>query len=106
MGAFVLAWMLGEGIIVYRSVSKNHHPPMPGALIAPSGIFMLLAFLAESDAARPLAITLAYAFDFAALMNLFPPVTGGGTAKAPAPAPAAGAPGGLTSGTGPGASGA
>lgn len=85
MGAFVLAWLLGEGIIVYRSVTKNHHPPMPGTLIAPSGIFILLALLAESDAARPLAVTLAYAFDFAALANLWPSVTGGGTAAKPAP---------------------
>lgn len=85
MGAFVLAWLIGEGIIVYRSIARNHHPPMPGTLIAPSGVFMLLALLAESDAARPLAVTLAYAFDLGALMNVFPPVTGGGTSKAPAP---------------------
>lgn len=105
MGAFVMAWLIGESIIVYRSITKNHAPPMPGALIAPSGVFMLLALLAESDAARPLAITLAFAFDGAALANLFPPVTGGGTGKA-RPAPSAGAPGGLTTGTGPGATGA
>lgn len=76
MGLFTLAWLIGEGIIVVRSVRREHAPPMPGALIASSGIFALLALLAESDSARPLAIALAYGFDIAAFMNLVPPVTG------------------------------
>lgn len=84
MGPFILAWLTGEGIIVYRSIAKTHAPPIPGALLASSGLFVLLALLAESDRARPVAVTLAWAFDFAAFMNLYPPVTGGG---APAAAP-------------------
>lgn len=80
MGAFTLAWLIGEGIIVVRSVRANHAPPMPGALIASSGVFALLALLAESDAARPLAVALAYGFDLAAFMNFFPPVTAPGVA--------------------------
>lgn len=73
-----MAWLIGEGIIVFRSVRSNHAPPMPGALIASSGIFALLALLAESDSARPLAVALAYGFDVAAFMNLAPSITGGG----------------------------
>jgi hypothetical protein len=98
-------WIIGEGIIVYRQVKQNHAPPMPGALIASSGLFALLALLAEADRARTLAIMLAAGFDVAAFMNLWPAVTnpGGSSAK---PAPSAGAPGGLTTGTGPGATGA
>jgi hypothetical protein len=84
MGLFTLAWLIGEGIIVVRSVRANHAPPMPGSLIASSGIFALLALLAESDSARPLAVALAYGFDLAAFMNLAPPVTG------PKPKPATG----------------
>jgi len=80
MGAFVLAWLIGEGIISYRAISKEHHPPIPGALLASSGLFVLLALIAESDQARPVAIALAYGFDVAAFMNLYPPVTGGGSA--------------------------
>lgn len=83
MGLFTLAWLIGEGIIVIRSVRANHAPPMPGTLIASSGIFALLALLAESDAARPVATALAYGFDLAAFMNLFPPVTGGGAPGPP-----------------------
>jgi hypothetical protein len=82
MGLFTLAWLIGEGIIVVRSVRANHAPPMPGALIASSGIFALLALLAESDTARPVAVALAYGFDVAAFMNLAPSITGGGAAPA------------------------
>lgn len=84
-----MAWLIGEGIIVFRSVRANHAPPMPGALIASSGIFALLALLAESDSARPLAVALAYGFDLAAFMNLAPSITGGG-AGTPAPRRATG----------------
>lgn len=77
MGAFIGAWLLGEGIIVYRGWRSTKRPPVPGALLASSGLFLGLALLAESDRARPLAIALAYGFDLAALMNLWPPVTGG-----------------------------
>jgi len=68
----VLAWMVGEGIIIYRSVSKNHAPPMPGALLATSGLFVMLALLAEAPQARFLAGALAWGFDAAALLNLLP----------------------------------
>jgi hypothetical protein len=71
MGAFVLAWMVGNGIIVYRSVKVNKAPPQPGTLLVSSGVFFLLALLAESPKARSLAITLAWGFDAAAFMNLF-----------------------------------
>jgi hypothetical protein len=88
VGGFVAAWAVGEGIIIYRAVSKNHAPPMPGALLWSSALFVMLALVAESEAARPLATTLAWGFDIAALLNLFPTVTGGGTSTAPATQPA------------------
>jgi hypothetical protein len=105
VGLFLMFWLIGEGIIVYRSVKANHAPPMPGELLASSGLFALLALIAEADQARTLAVMLAAGFDVAAALNLFPPVTSPGTSGAH-PAPAAGAPGGLTTGTGPGATGA
>lgn len=78
MGLFLMFWLIGEGIIVYRQVKANHAPPMPGALIASSGLFALLALLAEADRARTLAVMLAAGFDVAAFMNLFPPITNPG----------------------------
>jgi hypothetical protein len=87
MGLFLAFWLIGEGIIVYRQVRQNHAPPMPGSLIASSGLFALLALLAEADQARTLAVMLAAGFDVAAFMNLFPPVTNPGGGKTGASAP-------------------
>lgn len=83
MGPLVAAWLVGEGIIIYRSVRGQRHlgpggriinnpyPPGPGQLLLSSGVFVLLALLAEAPSARKLAITLAWGFDLAALMNLW-----------------------------------
>src|SRR5258708_4526453 len=71
MGPFLAAWLVGEGIIVYRSVKNQKAPPGPGQLLLSSGLFVMLALLAEAPSARRLAITLAWGFDIAALMNLW-----------------------------------
>jgi hypothetical protein len=71
MRGLILAWVLGEGIIVYRSVTQNHAPPVPGTLIAPSGLFLLLALLAEYQPARLAATALAFGVDVAALLNIW-----------------------------------
>lgn len=76
MGPFIIAWLIGEGIIVFRSVKQRHIPPGPGELMWSSGLFVGLALLAEVQDARRLATLLAFGFDIAAFMNLFPPVTG------------------------------
>lgn len=72
MGAFVMAWLVGEGIVIYRSVKNQKAPPGPGQLLISSGVFALLGLLAEAPSARPLAVTLAWGFDIAAFMNLVP----------------------------------
>jgi hypothetical protein len=76
-----MAWLVGEGIIIYRSVKRDKAPPGPGQLLLSSGVFVMLALLAEAPKARPLAITLAWGFNIAAFMNLFGaggPVAGNG----------------------------
>ncbi len=86
MGPLIAAWLVGEGIIIYRSVRKQKAPPGPGQLLLSSGVFVMLALLAESSRARPLAITLAWGFDIAAYMNLVGTKLGGeakATAKWP-----------------------
>lgn len=90
MGGIVAAWLVGEGIIVYRSVfgSKNRkivvqdmggkdatvttgsYPPGPGQLALASGLFIILALVAESERARPVATLLAWGFDIAAWLNI------------------------------------
>src|SRR5262245_10445981 len=89
MGTFIAAWLVGEGIIIYRSVKANKAPPGPGQLLFSSGVFVMLALLAESSSARPLATMLAWGFDLAAWMNLFEtaPKTGNGAGWPPAKAP-------------------
>jgi hypothetical protein len=72
MGGFIAAWLVGEGIIVYRSVKRQKAPPGPGQLLLSSGVFVMLALLAEaSPDARRLSMLLAWGFDIAALMNLW-----------------------------------
>jgi hypothetical protein len=86
--ALVLAWAVGEGIIIYRAVKANHAPPMPGQLLAASGLFVMLGLLAEAGpGATKAAAVLGWGFDLAAFLNLFPEITGGtvtSSAKGPA----------------------
>lgn len=71
MGPFILAWMVGEGIITYRSIKINKCPPGPGQLLITSGLFLMLALLSEVEKARFLATALAWGLDAAAFMNFF-----------------------------------
>lgn len=71
MRGLIMAWLIGESIIVYRSVTRNHAPPVPGTLIAPTGLFLLLAIIAEYEPARFAATALAFGVDIAALLNLW-----------------------------------
>jgi hypothetical protein len=82
VGPLVAAWLVGEGIVVYRYVRQQSSPPVPGALLATSGLFVMLALLAEAPRARFLAYALAWGFDTAAFVNLFvnPPQAGQKTA--------------------------
>lgn len=70
MGPLVMAWLVGEGIIVYRSAKVYKTPPGPGKLIISSGVFVLLALVAESEQARLPATIFAWGIDIAAFMNL------------------------------------
>lgn len=69
MAGITLAWLIGEGIIITRQVSKNHRPPVPGSLLASSGLFALLAIIAEYPPARTAATLLAFGVDIAAWLE-------------------------------------
>jgi hypothetical protein len=60
------------GLIVYRSAARDHHLPVPGALLAASGLFALLGIVAEYGPARPVATAAAWGFDIAAFLNVLP----------------------------------
>lgn len=70
MGGLVMAWLVGETIIVYRSVKRHHAPPGPGQLLLSSGVFVLLALMAEIQPARTAATMLAWGFNIAAFTNI------------------------------------
>lgn len=91
IAGITIAWLIGETIIVWRSVSKNHRPPMPGALLASSGFFALTALLAEYPPARATATLLAFGIDIAAYLEV--PIVVGGQAGASTAAPAPTRPG-------------
>jgi len=81
MGAFVLAWLVGESIIVYRSVKTQGGPPWPGQLLAGSGAFAALAILAEAgNDARRVALMVAWGLNAAGFLALFPQNTTTATA--------------------------
>jgi hypothetical protein len=93
VAGITLAWLIGETIIVWRSVTKQHRPPMPGELLGSAGLFALLALLAEYPPARTTATLMAFGLDLAAWLQapLITPASQSPSSTNPAPkAPAAG----------------
>lgn len=83
MRGVILTWLIAEGIIVYRSVKVDHGPVVPGMLLATSGLFVLLALLAEAGpGAAQLATLIGAGVDIAGIMKpgILPGL--GGPAKA------------------------
>lgn len=72
MGPFVMAWLVGETIIIYRTAKEYKAPPGPGQLLLSSGLFALLSLIAESDKGRTPATLMAWGVNLASFMNLFP----------------------------------
>ena len=87
MAGITLAWLIGEGIIIWRSVTRQHRPPTPGELLGSAGLFALLALLAEYPPARTTATLIAFGMDLAAYLEapIITPASQQTTAAAPAP---------------------
>lgn len=76
MGSFTFAWLVGEGIVIYRSVTKQGGPPWPGQMLWSSLLYVILAMVAEAgDGGRKLSLTLAWGLNAAAFLAIFPNVT-------------------------------
>jgi hypothetical protein len=68
----IVEWLCAEGIVMWRGVEKNHYPPMPGQLLATSGVFVMLALFSEiSPGAGQLAGVLGGGFVIAAIFDIF-----------------------------------
>lgn len=77
-----LAWLAGLGLITWRGIKASHKPVSPGQYAAASGVYVLLAFLAEYEPAAPVAVLLAWGFDLAVFLQVLPQeVSGGGGPK-------------------------
>lgn len=82
MPGIVLAWLAGESLIIYRSYKKDHRPPLPGQLLASSGVFAVLGLVGSAPSMTFLAGAMAWGFDIAAFMNVAPAMLTGATATA------------------------
>lgn len=81
-GAFIAAWLTGEALVIWRMVHKDHKPPVPGALLGITGLFVALGALAEFPQATSLAMALAWGLDVAAFMQVLPAGLGAQVSKA------------------------
>lgn len=83
----LLAWLVGIGVITWRGVAKYHKPVSPGQYMAASGVYVLLAVVAEWQPAATVATLMAWGFDLAVILQLTPEQVSGPKKTA---APAAG----------------
>jgi hypothetical protein len=72
MRGVILAWAAGMGIITYRSLVKEHKPPVPGQMLAATALFAGLAVIGEYQPAATAATLFAVGVDVAVLMQVLP----------------------------------
>jgi len=88
MRGFLAAWVVGEGIYIWRAVHKSHHLPVPGILVGITGLFAAMAAAAEIFPGAEQVITLtAWGLDLAGFLNVLPAGLGGQIAKTEAEQP-------------------
>jgi len=79
----VLAWMAGEAIVTWRVWKGQHRPPMPGELLAVSGVYLVAGVIHSAPQGAFLGSALGWGMTLAAFLNVAPQLTGG-TTTAPA----------------------
>lgn len=82
MGGFAAAWIVGEGIVIWRNVHKFHKPPVPGQLLGVTLLFAALGIVADSVPAAASTVTvLAWGLNVAGILNAWPKGLGGQAAR-------------------------
>lgn len=72
------AWLVGESLLIWRIVHRDHHMPVPGELIAVTGLFAGLAVIADVFPTTTGLVTVgAWGLDLAGFLNLWPAGLGG-----------------------------
>jgi hypothetical protein len=73
MGGLAGAWLAGTGIVAWRETRQSGHMPVPAALLGVTGLFALLALLAEVvPSSRPVVTALGWGLDVAGFLNVLP----------------------------------
>ncbi len=81
----VAAWLLGEGIVSWRVVHREHRVPAPGELLGITGLFLAGALIADIyPAASTLIVVGLFGLDVAAFLNVLPAGLGKQIAQAEA----------------------
>jgi hypothetical protein len=81
------AWAAGMGIVVWRNVHHDHHMPVPGALLAITGLFATAAVVSDVWPQTTTLITVTlFGLDVAALLGALPAGLSGQISEATATA--------------------
>jgi len=84
-GALAGAWLLGLGIVTWRQVKGGAHLPVPGALLAVTGLFAVLGVVVDVvPRSGTFVVVTAYGLDVAGVFNLWPQGLGGQVQQAAA----------------------
>ena len=103
MRGLTAAWLLGEGLVIWRQRHAAGGLPVPGKLLAVTGLFAGLALVAEVvPRSAGLVTAVAWGLDVAGVLNLWPQGLGGqvGTAASTGTAGAKAAAAGALPGSG------
>jgi hypothetical protein len=76
-GTLIAAWIVGESIVIWRVVHRDHRPPAPGLLLGVTVLFAALGAVAEYAPAAGLAAAVGWGLDIAAFMDVLPAGLGG-----------------------------
>jgi hypothetical protein len=72
------AWLAGVGLVSWRMVHRDHRPPVPGALLGVTGLFLAMALVSDVfPAATSLVTVTAWGLDVAAFLDVLPAGLGG-----------------------------
>ena len=100
-GGLAAAWLVAVGLVTYRQVKGNLHLPVPGSLLAVTGLFAGLGLVADIYPRSATFVTVtAVGLDVAGVLNLWPAGLGGQVGQAVASGqPGAGAAAGAAAGS-------
>ena len=71
-GSLFAAFLVGEGVVIWRIVQRWHKVPVPAQLLGVTGLFIGLALIADAvPNARRTVTVLAWGLDVAGLLSVW-----------------------------------